>query len=261
MFLSYVTEEIRLREAQRGCPASPVPHSWNEMHFRLGAPLPVQAEALTGWNISGHEMRMEAPITSKLKLIFLFNLHYSFHFHASLNCPGPGKPRYWSVKLSKKGNFKKFPAAFQQNGILLPLSFLPMGKRKQSFCFIEMVSRTLLPPLRSLKWRGRLRLTFLTWLFWIGLVQAMLRGDLQNTQSWSSTYLSTAVSDNIDCVACLLLSVSLKTLATCRGCFVVNKTPNHESEILDFCPGTTLWPPCDLKKFLIPQKKTELQIS
>ena len=119
----------------------------------------------------------------------------------------------WSVKLSKKGNFKKFPAAFQQNGLLLPLSFLPMGKRKQSFCLIEMVSRTLLPPLRSLKWRGRLRLTFLTWLFWICLVQAMLRGDLQNTQSWPSTYLTTAVSDNIDCVQNRKLSSFLLNFA------------------------------------------------
>lgn len=179
---------MRLREAQRGCPASPVPHSWNEMHnFWLGAPLLVQAGALTGWNISRHEMRMEAHITSKLKLIFLFNLHYSFHFHASLNCLGPGEPRYWSVKLSKKGNCKKFPAAFQQNGLLLPLSFLPTGERKQSFCLIEMVSRTLLPPLRSLKWRQRLRLTFPPWLLLVGLVQGMLRGDLQNTQSQSST--------------------------------------------------------------------------
>lgn len=132
MFLSDVTEEIGLGEAQRGCPA-PQYHTVGMRCTTSDAVPPTGSEWSTHWmeQVSRREMRMGAHITSKPKLIFLFNLHYSFHLHASLNCLGPGGPRYSSVKLSKKGNFKKFPAAFQQNGLLLPLSFLPKGKREQ----------------------------------------------------------------------------------------------------------------------------------
>lgn len=48
----------------------------------------------------------------KTKTNYSFNLHYLFHFRASLNCSGWAKLRCSSVKLSKKGNFKRFPTYF-----------------------------------------------------------------------------------------------------------------------------------------------------
>lgn len=271
MFLSYVTEEIGLGEAQRGCPASPAPHSWNEMHsFWHYALLPVQAGALTGWSthwleqVSRREMRMGAHITSKPKLIFLFNLHYSFHFHASLNCLGPGGPRYSSVKLSKKGNFKKFPAAFQQNGLLLSLSFLPKGKREQwvtSFLSYWNSFQNSPPSTEKseIVWQVKPHFSELAVLDWSGSGHAYRR---------SSEYTGLTLHISYYCCfrwywLCGLPStycILEDSIATCRVCFVVNTTPNHESETLDFCSSTILWPPCDLKKFLIPQKKQNCKL-
>lgn len=127
--LSYLTEEIRLSEVLQ---LSQHHTGFGYTSSDLVALCLVQAVTLhsAGGTVSGHEIKTEPHLTSKLKMIFLLIFIIFFHFHASLTCLSLALLRCSSVKLSKKGNFKKFPAAFQQNELLLPFTFFPKRKRK-----------------------------------------------------------------------------------------------------------------------------------
>ena len=134
-------------KSQRGCTAFPGPYSFPrtaqlglDIQLLTWYPLcPLQLEHYTQQKehytqqmeqVTGQETKLSLAlpylkIENDFLLIFII-----FHFHASLNCLGLARPRCSSVKLSEKGNLKKFPAAFQQNEFLLPLSFFPRWNRK-----------------------------------------------------------------------------------------------------------------------------------
>lgn len=175
-------------KAQRGHASFPSTAQLGlDAHLRTWSPIPglfrlkQSSDGTSQW--AWNENR--GSLYLKTETDFSFNLHYFFHFHASLNCLGLVGPRCSSVKLSEKGNFKEFPAALQQNGLLLPPPF-PQEEKKVSsrlplFCLIQIFPKAFLPPLGNLKWHVRSSLSFLTWLFWISLDSSLCREDPQNT--------------------------------------------------------------------------------
>lgn len=139
-------------KAQRGHASFPSTAQLGlDAHLRTWSPVPglfrlkQSSDGTSQW--AWNENR--GSLYLKTETDFSFNLHYFFHFHASLNCLGPVGPRCSSVKLSEKGNFKEFPAALQQNGLLLPPPF-PKRKRKWAVGYPFFVLFRYFPKLFSL---------------------------------------------------------------------------------------------------------------
>lgn len=86
---------------------------------------------------------------------------------------------------------QKFPAAFNKIDFCLILS--PHGGKESSlFVLLKWFPELSLPPLRSLKWRQRVKAHFSALAALVGLVQGMLGRSSGATQSQSS-HLTTAV--------------------------------------------------------------------
>lgn len=172
-FPSYVTEEMRLGEAQRSFPVCWAPHTAGTScrTCDLGSPS-VQSVTLVRWDKSvGMKWELSLASPQKLKLIFLliFIIFFIFmHLWTAWAQLGLDAQVWnWVRKVILRNSI-----CFSAEWAFTALFPFPQGEKKVNgglplFCLMEIFSKILFPSLSNLQWHVRLSLTFLTWLFGI----------------------------------------------------------------------------------------------